>query len=215
MAFQYFFAHMTGQREWWNIFQAWLVSEEFSFGEGSVFVDQRVAYSSNSIFMFIHATMGGVALAAGATQFISEIRIRYPEVHRTLGKIYFFGIWLGMAAGLLYLTQVSIWDVFSGAAFGISLWGLDFLVLATSIRAYAAIRKGEVATHQAWMAFNYSLVLATPMLRLLWVVFGMTLPLTQAQINSGVGTSLLPVCLIFGFVWFSVQRLQDRRITAR
>ncbi len=212
MAFQYFFAHMTGQREWWNIFQAYLVSDEFSFGEGSVSVEQRVPYSANSYFMFVHATMGAVALAAGATQFVSEIRNRYPEVHRTLGKIYFFGIWLGMASGLLYLSSISVRDVFSGAAFGIGLWALDFLVLATSIRAYVAIRNGEVVTHQAWMAFNYSLVLATPVLRLFWVVFGMTLPLNQMVINSGVSTYLLPFCLLFGLIWFSAQRLRDRRV---
>jgi len=211
MAFQYFFAHMAGQREWWNILQAWLVSDEFSFGEGSVSVDQRVPYTANSYFMFVHATMGAVALAAGATQFVSEIRNRYPEVHRTLGKIYFFGIWIGMAAGLLYLSSISIWDVYSGAAFGISLWALDLLVLATSIRAYVAIRNGEVVTHQAWMAFNYSLVLATPGLRLFWVVLGLTLPFNQAQINTGVATYLLPFCLLFGLIWFSAQRLRDHR----
>ncbi len=212
MAFEYFFALIGGRQEWWNLFQAWVVSDAYSFGDGSVYKEQHASYSFNAYFLFVHTTLGAVALAIGPFMFLRYIRRHYLNLHRTLGKVYLFSVWLSMTSGLLHLGTVSLWDVFSGAAFGVGLWGLDLLVILTSVLAYTAIRRKDVRTHQAWMAFNYALIVATPMLRVFWLVFGLATPdLTQWTINAGVTTYLLPFCLFFGMAWYSFEYMRDRR----
>ena len=205
-AFNYFISFSTGQPIWWNHFMAALLSEQYAFGPGSVHMDQAVPYSAGLLFLLVHTTMGAVCLAIGPFQFSSRIRQRYPAYHRAAGKVYLTSVTLSMVAGLAYLSQTPAADVFSGAPFAIGLWGLDFMVLLTAYLAYAAIRKRDVVRHQAWMAFNLSLIFATPMLRIFWVVFGWTLPsFNQAEANIGIMTYLLPFCLLGGMIWFSVQ----------
>lgn len=211
MAFQYFFAFIAGEREWWNIFQAYLVSEEFSFGAGSVHLEQQEPYFFNRFLLLIHTTMGGVCLAVGWSQFVPRFRKSYPQVHRTVGKIYLTSVLISMTFGLLHLSTVPLHSVFSGAAFGLGLWGLDVLVIATAILAYLAIRSKDIRGHQGWMAFNYALIAATPLLRFFWVSFGSATELSQTQINSGISTVLLPICLIVGMIWYSTEYLRDRR----
>ena len=95
--------------------------------------------------------------------------------------------------------------------FAIGLLALDLMVLLTAWLAYAAIRRREILKHQAWMAFNFGLILATPALRVLWIFSGWTLPvLSQAQANVGIMTFLLPLCLSFTMFWVALQRLGGR-----
>ncbi len=211
MAFQYFFSFIAGEREWWNLFQAYLVSEDFSFGAGSVHLEQQEPYFFNRYLLLVHTTMGGVCLAVGWSQFVSRFRKSYPNVHRTIGKIYLTSVFISMTFGLLHLSTVPLRSVFSGPAFGLGLWGLDVLVIVTAVLAYLAIRAKDIRGHQGWMAFNYALISATPLLRFFWVSFGSTTELTQAQINSGISTVLLPICLIVGMVWYSAEYMRDRR----
>ncbi|MDA7949623.1 MAG: DUF2306 domain-containing protein [Hyphomicrobiaceae bacterium] len=211
MAFQYFFAFFAGEREWWNLFQAQMVSDEFSFGDGSVFKEQHEFYSFNKFLLFGHTTLGGICLAIGWSQFVSRFRKSAPQIHRTVGKVYLATALLSMTLGLLHLSTVPLRGVFSGPAFGIGLWGLDFLVITTAVLAYTAIRNKDVRAHQGWMAFNYALICATPLLRVFWLTFGSTTDLTQSQINSGISTVLLPLCLIVGMVWYSTEYMRDRR----
>ena len=211
MAFQYFIAFMAGEREWWYQLQAYLVSEHFAFGEGSGHLEQREPYQFNRYLLFVHTTMGALCLAIGWTQFVSKWRSNYPIVHRTIGKIYLTTVLLAMTFGLLHLATVPLRSVFSGAAFAIGLWGLDFLVIASAILAYHAIRSKDFRGHQGWMVFNYALLGTTPALRFFWVTIGATTDLNQSQINSGIATVLVPTCLIFGMIWFSSEYLRDRR----
>ena len=211
MAFEYFFAMIAGNREWWNQLQAMLVSESFSFGTGSVYAEQHEPYYFNRYLLLFHTTTGGVALAIGWTQFVSSWRKAYPKWHRGIGKLYLASILLSMTSGLMHLSTVSLRDVYSGAPFGLGLWGLDLTVIVTALLAFLAVKRRDFEQHQAWMAVNYALVCATPTLRIAWVTFGMTTDLTQAQINSGIATVLLPINLILAMIWLSSTRIGSAR----
>jgi len=207
LAFDYFISFAAGRPGLWNQLLAALVSRDYAYGPGSVHVDQQWAYGNSLRFMLMHTTMGAIGMALGPFQFIGAVRRRYPQAHRTMGKIYLISIGMSMLASLAYLAVTPFDKVFSGAPFAIGLVGLDLMVLWTGWLAYAAIRQRDIPRHQAWMAFNFGLVFVTPLLRMLWVGFGWTTPeLTQAQANLGIMTILLPLSLTAAFIWTSLQR---------
>lgn len=211
MAFDYFFSFAAGRDGLWLRFFTAVVSREHAHGAGSVHVEQAAAYREGFRFMLMHTTMGAFALAIGPFQFIAAIRRRYPAAHRTMGRIYLAGAVLSMFAGIGYLLITPPADVFSGAPFAIALIGLDLAVLFTAWLAYSAIRQRAILRHQAWMAFNFGLLFATPLLRLLWIVFGHVFPaMDQTADNLGITTFLLPLSLFGALVWITLQRPAER-----
>lgn len=206
LAFDYFLSFNSGQEGLWlKLFTA-LISSEHALGAGSVHVDQAIAYRNGYDFMLMHTTMGAIAMAIGPFQFIHAVRRKYPAFHRTAGKIYLLGAMLSMIGGLAYLSVTELDTVFSGAPFAIALYGLDVAVLVTGYLAWRAIRQRQILKHQSWMAFNFGLLLATPVLRLLWIVFGLAFPgLDQSVGNLAITTFLLPLCLSGMLLWMAAQ----------
>ena len=189
-----------------------IVSDDYAFGQGSAHLEQHAAYSDSLRFMLMHTTMGAVCMAIGPFQFIASLRQRLPMLHRNLGKVYLMGVTLSMFAGLAYLTVTPFEAVYSGKPFAVGLVGLDLLVLYTAFKAYRAIRMRKVIKHQQWMAMNYGLLLSTPVLRLFWVIFGVSVPnLNQEQANLAITTFLIPVSLMFALVWIAAQRPRSPR----
>lgn len=206
LAFQYFFSFGTGQLGFWEQILSFLVSSEFATGAGSVHQDQATPYSNGYYFLLPHTMFGAVALAIGPFQFMSFFRKRYMKLHRSMGKIYLLSMMISMFFGIAYLITTPMGDVFSGKPFSVGLIGLDLLVLFTGYLAYVEIKSKHVVQHQAWMAFNFSLIFATPMLRILWVVLAWVAPqYNQAELNVGIMTFLLPFCLLVGMLWYSYQ----------
>ena len=206
LAFDYFIGFGTGREGLWMRLFAWLVSREHAFGAGSVHVEQAVPYRAGLAFLLLHTTMGAVALALGPFQFSNRLRRRAPAWHRATGKVYLVGVVLSMLSGLAYLFTTPMQAVFSGAMFWVALVGLDLMVLLTAGLAYIAVRQRAFAEHRAWMAFNFGLLLATPVLRLLWIFFGWAFPgKPQATANLAITTFLLPLCVTGMLLWVALQ----------
>ena len=202
LAFDYFVSFGAGREGLWIRLFAALVSREHALGAGSVHVDQAVPYRDGLHFLLMHTTMGAIAMALGPFQFSNRLRKRYPSAHRTAGKVYLVGAVLSMFGGLAYLATTPMQAVFSGAMFAVALAGLDVMVLLTAWLAYTAVRRRAFAEHRSWMAFNFGLLLATPVLRLLWICFGWAFPAQwQAATNLAITTFLLPLC-VTGMLWW-------------
>lgn len=202
LAGDYFLGFGSGRESLWMRLFAALVSREHAFGAGSVHVEQAVAYREGLPFLLMHTSMGAIAMALGPFQFSTRLRKRYPLLHRNAGKIYLLAVALSMGGGLAYLFITPLQAVFSGAMFAVALVGLDLMVLLTAWLAYVAVRRGAFAEHRAWMAFNFGLLLGTPVLRLLWIVFGWTFPgRLQTETNLAITTFLLPLC-VTGMLWW-------------
>lgn len=121
--------------------------------------------------LYVHIAGGSLALVLGALQFWRGLRDRAPRVHRWTGRVYLAAVGIGGAAGLLI-------SFFSPAGW-VGLFGfgaLAVLWMLTGWRAYRAIRRGDVATHQSWMIRNYALTFAAVTLRL-WLPLLLLLPL--------------------------------------
>jgi len=206
LAFDYFLALASGRDGWWLRLFAALVGEGHARGAGSVHVDQAGPYGRGLHFMLMHTTTGAIALALGPSQFMAVVRRRWPRFHRDAGRIYLVSALLSMVGGLAYLGTTPPAQVFSGVPFAWALVGLDLAVLASGALAYTAIRGRDLPRHRAWMALNFGLLLATPGLRLLWVLFAWLVPdWDQARANLGIMTFLLPLCMSFMLAWLALQ----------
>lgn len=120
---------------------------------------------------YVHIVGGAVALVVGPLQFWRGLRERAPRVHRLLGRVYLGAVAVGGVAGLIIAPS-------SPAGF-VGFFGfgtLAVLWLVTGWRAYRAIRRRDVPSHQAWMIRNYALTYAGVTLRI-WLPLLLMLPL--------------------------------------
>lgn len=109
-----------------------------------------------------HVFASVVAVALGPLQFATRLRAARPRLHRWTGRVYLgLGVLVGGVAGF-YMA----FHAFAGpiAQLGFGLLALAWLY--TGLRAYLAIRRGDVASHRRWMVRNFALTLAAVTLRL-------------------------------------------------
>lgn len=124
---------------------------------------------------YVHIAGGTVALVGGALQFWRGLRERMPRVHRWVGRTYLLGVAVGGVAGLIIAPSSPAGYV---GLFGFGALGVLWLI--TGWRAYRAIRRRDVPSHQAWMIRNYALTYAAVTLRL-WLPVLLLCPLLLGQ----------------------------------
>lgn len=112
--------------------------------------------------LYMHVFASTVALLIGPFQFSRRLRDGNRALHRWLGRVYLsIGVLVGGLAGL-YLALFAFGGPMARAGFGL----MAVAWLYTGVRAYVAIRRGEVQRHREWMFYNFSLTFAAVTLRL-------------------------------------------------
>jgi uncharacterized membrane protein len=157
-----------------------------------------------------HAITGGVALLVGPFQFLPRFRLRFPAVHRIIGRIYMICIVIGsiMAA---YSAIVST----SGFVAQMGFLLLAIIWFYSIVQAYRAIRQGHTQLHRIWMIRNYALTTAAIFLRI-WLGLG-TAYLVMTHNLHGHDVTATPVYISSAWIswivplifaeWFIIQRL--------
>jgi uncharacterized membrane protein len=109
---------------------------------------------------FMHFGGGAIALAVGAMQVSSRLRLRMVYMHRWLGRIYVASVIVSGASGFVLALNSSggPW-----ARWGFALLALGWLY--TTLNGYKLIRQRQIAGHRAWMIRSYALTLASVTLR--------------------------------------------------
>ncbi|WP_426321485.1 DUF2306 domain-containing protein [Microbacterium sp. E-13] len=125
--------------------------------------------------LYVHIVGGAVALATGPLQFWRGLRSRAPRVHRWIGRVYLIAVAVGALGGLTIAPSSSAGYV---GLFGFG--ALAALWLVTGWRAYSAIRRRDVPSHQAWMIRNYALTYSGVTLRI-WLPLLLMAPLVFGQ----------------------------------
>ena len=124
--------------------------------------EMKASFDAHAFAIRLHVFAAIAALALGPLQFCARLRQGRPRLHRLMGRIYLgVGVLVGGLSGL-YVAQFA----FGGIT---ARLGFTFLALAwlfTGWNAYAAIRRGDVTAHRAWMTRNFALTFAAVMLRL-------------------------------------------------
>ena len=97
----------------------------------------------------------------GPFQFRRDLLRRRRSLHRTLGKVYVASCLLAGVAGL-YMAVYSFGGWVTHLGFGTLAVGL----LATTLKALSAVRRGDIVRHREWMMRSYALIFAAVTLRL-------------------------------------------------
>ena len=113
-------------------------------------------------WLFLHINGGALALLTGPFQFSSRIRQRNLALHRWTGRIFLFGVTVGIVGAVgLSLTSTFGWALVYGVR------GLALAWLVTAGMGYYTIRKGLVSLHREWMLRAYVVTFAFVTFRLL------------------------------------------------
>ncbi len=124
--------------------------------------DMEVAYNSHAAGIYTHVFGAMFALLLGPWQFSTRLRASRPALHRWMGRLYLgLGVLIGGIAGL-YMAVHAFGGILAQTGFGL----LAVLWLYTGLRAYLAIRAGDVVSHRRWMVRNFALSFAAVTLRL-------------------------------------------------
>ncbi|QSB12815.1 DUF2306 domain-containing protein [Natronosporangium hydrolyticum] len=116
-----------------------------------------------------HAIPSSLALLIGPFQFVTRIRVRYPKLHRNLGRVYLGSVVLGSITALFAAT-FSV----SGFSVQVAFYIMTAAWLYTLVQAYRTIRQGQVQLHRIWMIRNYALTFAAVSLRI-YLIIGLML----------------------------------------
>lgn len=155
-----------------------------------------------NIGFYGHIIFGGIALLVGWVQFSRKMRTRYLDAHRLMGKIYVLSVIVSGVCGVyigFYAT--------GGFVSSVGFIALGIFWLFTTIRAYQAVRKGDIELHQGYMVYSYALCFAAVTLRI-W------LPLLSIAFGDFVSAYRLVAWLcwvpnvIFAYFWVRKKGLQ-------
>jgi uncharacterized membrane protein len=102
----------------------------------------------------VHAWAGGVALLSGILQLNRRLLNKRRAIHRALGRVYVWAIWLSSATGL---WSAAFFDVNLAAKFVFG--ALSVLWFGTTTIAFRHIRNRRIAEHREWMIRSFSLSL--------------------------------------------------------
>jgi uncharacterized membrane protein len=119
-------------------------------------------YWPRRAWLFLHINGGTLALLTGPFQFWTGLRRRNMTVHRWTGRLFLFGVAMGVVGAVgMAVMAVGQW------AFEVGLMGLATSWLVTTSMAYYTIRKGMVALHKEWMIRAYVVTFAFVFFRIL------------------------------------------------
>jgi uncharacterized membrane protein len=122
----------------------------------------RLTFHAHQVGIYTHVFASSLALLTGPFQFSSRLRQRSAQVHRWMGRIYLgIGVALGGLSGLYMATLA-----FGGLTAKLGFACLALAWLYTGLRAFGAVRAGDVAAHRRWMVRNFALTFAAVTLRI-------------------------------------------------
>jgi len=124
-----------------------------------------------NIGFYGHILLGGLALLIGWVQFSKKLRNANLKRHRNIGKVYVIA---AIISGIcsIYIGFYATGGLISSLGF----ISLGIVWLYTTIKAYLAVKDGDLQLHQGMMIYSYAACFAAVTLRiwlpLLTIAFG-------------------------------------------
>ncbi len=110
---------------------------------------------------YIHIVLGGIALAVGWSQFSVKLRKSHLELHKKLGKIYVFSVFISALTGI-YIAFFATGGWVSTLGF-VTLGVLWFIL---TFLAYRAAKNNQIDKHKVLMVYSYAACFAAVTLRI-------------------------------------------------
>ena len=146
-------------------------------------------FAAYPVLTFLHIFPGAVILTLAPFQFSSGIRRRHIRFHRWSGRVVLLAALAAVLSALL-LGAISPYGGLTAAS-AVAVFGVFFLVAI--IRAFIAIRRGDVARHREWMIRMLSICLGVSTIRivgLLLVLITRARPLEVIGLTFWLGWGL-------------------------
>jgi len=156
---------------------AWFVFAFLAVGVGLypllyLFVDRKfglLASKSDALLADVfwnigfygHILLGGLALAIGWVQFSKKIRNANLGRHRTIGKVYVISVLISGSCGVFIAFNAT-----GGLVTTLGFMSLGLIWLYTTLKAYFAVREGDIALHEGLMIYSYAACFAAVTLRI-------------------------------------------------
>lgn len=139
---------------------------QLASGAGVMPVDPR--FTASPLPVIVHIVSGGLYAVLGALQFPTAIRLRWPRWHRVAGWVL---VLCGLLAALSALWMTLFYPRQTGTGELLYLLRLLFgsVMVASFPLGIAAVIRGDVKVHRAWLVRGYAIGLGagTQMLTLM------------------------------------------------
>ena len=130
---------------------------ELAGGPAVIPADAR--FTASPLPVVVHIVCAALYALVGAFQFAAGFRRRQPGWHRAAGRVLVVA-GLGVAMSALWLTLFFPPQPDSGLLLFVLRVCFGSAMVASLGLGVAAIRRGDVATHRAWMTRAYAIALA-------------------------------------------------------
>ncbi len=118
-------------------------------------------FAPAKLFLALHATFAGLAMALGAFQFSNRLRARYLKLHRALGYVYVVSVFIGAPLGIPLAAKIDTPSLAAASAVQAFGW-----MLCTGVALYC-VRSGNVTQHRRWMIRGYPFAMVFTVARIL------------------------------------------------
>lgn len=124
-----------------------ITSEVLLFTDYPMYHAYRLQVIADRALLIPHTLAGTCALLIGPINFSSRIRERHLQLHRVLGRIYFFSVLVGAPTGIaLAWGRPGL----PGTSMQAAAW------VVCTIAAVIAARNRQITAHRQWMARSYA-----------------------------------------------------------
>ena len=145
--------------------------------------------TTSAVPVVVHIISAIAYAVLGAFQFSSGFRRRRPDWHRAAGGVLVI-LGLAVAFSALWMTQFYARQPDTGALLYVLRLAFGSGMAASILLGFAAIRRGDVARHRAWMTRAYALALGAG-----------TQVFTQGIGNAVYGANEFTTTLTMGAGW--------------
>ena len=111
----------------------------------------------------LHFAMGGIVLVLGSIQLIDAVRVRFPGLHRWIGRVYVVACLLAAVGGLVF---IAVKGTIGGLGMNVGFAGYGILMFIASIATYRFARAGDMDRHRLWALRLYALAIGSWLYRM-------------------------------------------------
>ena len=116
-----------------------------------------------SISIGAHFAAGGLILMLGCIQLIERIRVRYPFIHRWLGRLY---VLLSMVTAIGGLLFIILTGTVGGISMDIGFTGYGVLTFISAVATIYYARTKKFDLHKAWSIRLFALAIGSWLYRM-------------------------------------------------
>jgi len=124
-----------------------ITSEVFLVADYPMYHAYRLQVIADRKLLIPHVLAGTIALLSGPIQFSSRFRQRHLKIHRVMGRIYVFCVFIGAFTGIALAAG-------RPGLPGTSMQAAAWIVCTTA--AFITARNRQITVHRQWMARSYA-----------------------------------------------------------